>query len=141
MTAPDPRALDEREQLARDLCAVYFSEFDLDHIELAEKVEEQWELYRENADQLIALGYTRPAAAQPVAAWQPISEAPTNGTPVLLRDGDFVTVGVYLPHEPKYKWRVFDVRPPLGEGQWTNGLQATALAGPTHFMPLPEPPQ
>jgi len=72
--------------------------------------------------------------------WQPIETAAKNGTPVLLFDPEYRThVGSYLPV-------LIEVEP--GDGRvfhqgrwicWSDRLNDNF--SPTHWMPLPEPPQ
>ena len=74
---------------------------------------------------------------QNVGKWQPISEAPMDGTVVLLWwDGDFAP----LAHWDGCQW-VYKMAQ-----AWPDGMAdiiARRLLGyePTHWMPLPEPPE
>ena len=61
--------------------------------------------------------------------WQPIDTAPTDATTVLLWDGIAVMVGYYVGpcDEHLYEWAIFN--------------NIVGHQRPTHWMPLPEPPQ
>jgi len=75
-------------------------------------------------DELVRAVQSIQADAQP--QWAPISEAPKDGTLVLLSDGKYRHVGYYCD------------KPNLGGyGPWHWGI----VHQPTHFMPLPEPPE
>jgi Protein of unknown function (DUF551) len=80
-------------------------------------------------------------------AWMPIDEAPQDGTPVLLAASHGVSVGWWEDSEPTFKWRFvddFDLTPTgccdheSDDRVECNGMEADA---PTHFMPLPSPPE
>jgi hypothetical protein len=62
-------------------------------------------------------------------AWRPISDAPRDGTRVLLWEPTYAEVG-WFDTEPQ-----FDLPP---EGCWFTGLHMTH---PTHFRPLPASPK
>lgn len=77
--------------------------------------------------------------------WQPIETAPKNGESVILAQGRFVEVGFWVDtsHQEQqlvsssgrretYEW--VDVV----SGYWEG---TTEIYGPTHWMPLPEPPK
>lgn len=77
--------------------------------------------------------------------WQPIETAPRDGTPVLLAGGEDDTARYMTDDEARR------MRAPT-RGWWTKGdgwVITLAEAGyvavirndPTHWMPLPEPPQ
>ena len=71
--------------------------------------------------------------------WQPIETAPKDGTEILLTDGAFTHCGRwYDKNNPKYPWKFLDFT-----YRWKdelNGWQDNKY-GPTHWMPLPEPPK
>lgn len=54
--------------------------------------------------------------------WQPIETAPTDGDTVIIHDKGFVAEG-------HYAWGSW----------WDNATEC--LRNPTHWMPLPEPPE
>ena len=79
--------------------------------------------------------------------WQPIETAPKDGTGIIVTDGDIIGQGVWhcglwyfwesdkansclvlLPEDSEYEW-VID------PNCWVRGY------GPTHWMPLPSPPE
>lgn len=66
--------------------------------------------------------------------WQPISTVPA-GTPILITDGEIVTVTVLGPCGKTEKWM-------FGHGfggyEWEFDFQTDQA---THWMPLPEPPK
>jgi hypothetical protein len=73
--------------------------------------------------------------------WQPIETAPKNGQYILLadysgyaflgEDGMWIASGYWLPeHDPARMG---------AEGHWTDGVEF--LYTPSHWQPLPEPPQ
>lgn len=55
--------------------------------------------------------------------WQPIETAPVDGTEILVAEDRYVTVA---------RWCGF---------YWGDGLSLMGSIGPTHWMPLPEPPE
>lgn len=62
--------------------------------------------------------------------WQPMNNAPKDGTRILLTDGKFVGTGAW---RPPYAWEID------GEGDgcpWANDYMGEAVA----WMPLPDPP-
>lgn len=69
------------------------------------------------------------------SGWQPISEAPKDGTSVLLSDGKQVTYGGWISAadqgaEPGEEHLI-------AAGWWSVDLSDN---NPTHFLPLPSPP-
>ena len=84
-----------------------------------------------------------------MSEWQDIESAPKDGTPVLVWWQDDYHVARYAPlWAPENKrWLVYDAKW-KGDGSIRmvseiepNDFQARAgLKGPTHWMPLPEPP-
>lgn len=76
-----------------------------------------------------------------ISAWQPIETAPRDGTHILG----------YIYDEPDVIW--FETSKnwptdPVGINAWTNGVVSNGgydcgynIIEPTHWMPLPEPPQ
>jgi hypothetical protein len=67
--------------------------------------------------------------------WQPIETAPRDGTPMLVwirfesDPAGFIAVCKWVEH-PRYPWKPTD----------TDASGAYATRGPTHWMPLPDPP-
>lgn len=75
--------------------------------------------------------------------WQPIETAPRDGTVILLARGAGVYAAYWHPakgcavvaeHDKKFPWAFIDP---------TNGWNGYSddKNGPTHWMPLPEPPK
>jgi len=96
------------------------------------------------------------AAPQPEpVAWMPIETAPKDGTKVLLAKYDWSSdTGDAAFGSADWKQRVFDeTRRKYSSwwccegrwserwGNWNDGIEPCGLAGPTHWMPLPAPPQ
>lgn len=78
------------------------------------------------------LAATKDIAALSQPAWRPISEAPRDGTAILLYEDDSVTTAWWYKH-----WR---------EGFWYTGYDCAdhgsfKVERPTHWMPLPAPPE
>lgn len=73
-----------------------------------------------------------------MSEWQPISTAP-KGKPVLLWAGGSVSVGEHGTAAWQTEWNgLVD-----GELAWAGGYDNAGLAtvhNPTHWMPLPDPP-
>lgn len=81
--------------------------------------------------------------------WQSIETAPKDGTEIILaiptgakqfnQQRYWVHLGWYAPDESRFKWQFYDgVDDELDDRAMINGIQEDA---PTHWMPLPEPPQ
>ncbi len=68
-----------------------------------------------------------------MAEWQPIETGPKDGEHLLLFDGEFVVFG-WFEDSPE-QWAFFSLS---GEG---NIAYFPSDQGPTHWMPLPKPPQ
>jgi len=70
-------------------------------------------------------------AAPPESPWRPIETAPKDGTPIWLSDGEarFPLVGW---------WEETDEEDSVPTGWWHD---AQRFFTPTHWMPLPEPPE
>jgi hypothetical protein len=81
-------------------------------------------------DMRLCWRYVLAAAPQPPSAWRPISEAPKDGTDVLIYVADTAEqfVGYWRDDSNAF------VIAPNGRGGWTG------LKEPTHWMPLPPPP-
>jgi len=64
-----------------------------------------------------------------MADWQPIDTAPKNGTPILAWDGEVIAIIDWLS----------------GFNEWSVSHDAEGYAWqgytPTHWLPLPKPPQ
>jgi hypothetical protein len=68
--------------------------------------------------------------------WRPISTAPKDGTIIVLAQRYDVVAGRWDSAEnERYPWRFLD-----NTIDGLNGYEEGAR-GPTHWMPLPEPPQ
>lgn len=73
--------------------------------------------------------------------WQPIETAPKDGTEIILYNGNDISIGYFAScgydNDDRYQWIVFDadIFPGMLNG-WPNNEH-----GPTHWMPLPEPPK
>lgn len=79
--------------------------------------------------------------------WQPIATAPRDGTMILLYDakmGEGPWAGAYNVSDKKYPWMFFDdietINTDEGDLVRPNGWPDDHR-GPTHWMPLPEPPK
>jgi hypothetical protein len=70
----------------------------------------------------------RAIAAAERAMWRPIEEAPKNGEPALVARGDNMRWAVWSRGE----WR---------DGQHSEGGQIFGCPEPTHWHPIPEPPE
>lgn len=55
--------------------------------------------------------------------WQPIETAPRDGSDILVSERGYVTVA---------RWRGF---------AWGDGLFLAGPVDPSHWMPMPEPPE
>jgi hypothetical protein len=74
--------------------------------------------------------------------WQPIETAPKDGTRIIaVVAGYHICVGVWV----NKAWCYFDASDFFSEGMWERYQRERAEAGaswePTHWMPLPAPPQ
>jgi hypothetical protein len=70
------------------------------------------------------------------AGWQPISSAPKDGEDVLLTDGTVVTFGGWISDVDQGA----DYEGQCGLAGWWS-LRSDDGFEPTHWMPLPAPPQ
>lgn len=86
-------------------------------------------------DEVARHAQSRDEAARP-SKWQPIATAPRDGTAILLSMDRDVTIGAYLQTGTEHPWEVFDV----GSVGMLNGWRDD-VDGPTHWMPLPAPPE
>ncbi len=92
-----------------------------------------------HAKELARLTETWPADSAPpppdVQAWQPIETAPMDGADMLLAK--------YVGHTDHSTalWWVVKGSWSLKWKKWWDGIEPSGLAGPTHWMPLPSPPQ
>lgn len=69
-------------------------------------------------------------------AWQPISTAPKDGTLICIW-ADYMQDGPWMAY-----WFVYKHRIGQGIEGWNTGTDvAPDWAAPTHWMPLPQPPQ
>lgn len=68
--------------------------------------------------------------------WKPIETAPKDGVWVLLgrSDWDKPHIGIWTEYAPMEDWNMPDPR-------WEKDGEGLPLHGPTHWMPLPEPPK
>lgn len=75
--------------------------------------------------------------------WQPIATAPKDGTHILLFAAKAWYPMVERNAEDSPIWTGYFSRWVGGEGEWTvSGMEFHEGYGPpTHWMPLPEPPQ
>ena len=74
-----------------------------------------------------------------MSTWQPIETAPRDGTWVLLADPDLCDEhGVLLPVPAEFRPEVTGWGSP--DGEWMD-LHGCRVITPTHWMPLPEPPE
>jgi hypothetical protein len=62
-----------------------------------------------------------------MSGWQPIETAPKDGTHVIIFD----------PSDSRPREAVFDTC----YGQWVDPIEAYDEYSPTHWMPLPAPPE
>lgn len=70
-------------------------------------------------------------------AWQLIETAPKDGTVILIADSRAVYAAFWNgKHEPNFPWRFVDP----SEDDGFNGWMGDKF-GPTHWMPLPSPPE
>jgi hypothetical protein len=77
-----------------------------------------------------------------MSEWQPIETAPKDGTEVLLAVGGIVDTGNWQAESPVGLESGVIVDPVLPEGWYgLRGLCPWDGVQPTHWMPLPEPPQ
>lgn len=78
--------------------------------------------------------------------WRPISEAPKDGTRIILTNGNTVAEGEWLHVEPFVKevrdgeGRYIDQIENEGHDDWIDCIGGM-LPPPTHWMPLPPPPK
>lgn len=98
---------------------------------------EAW--YRENSFEYSAISkgecfHIWNAASAP--QWRPIAEAPKDGTVILLLDADHSCPSVYAG-----KWAPDDICDWMFIGQDNELNGFLRRYPPTHFMPLPQPPE
>lgn len=76
---------------------------------------------------------------QKLNGWRPIDQAPKDGMDILLliENSDIPVVGHYL-HE---RWHGNAEHYDVSCGMWCQGGSIKAIVKPTHWRPLPEPPQ
>ena len=70
--------------------------------------------------------------------WQPIETAPKDGEQIVL-----AKYGWVYPQTGGKKfvlWWLCDGHWSSRFENWNDGIEPSGLAGPTHWMPLPEPP-
>ena len=82
-----------------------------------------------------------------MAEWQPIETAPKDGSKVLLAKFGWYSVPALTPFPAETDPKEFG----LWWGavgfwsdrwkNWNDGIEPCGLAGPTHWMPLPDPPK
>ena len=75
--------------------------------------------------------------------WQPIENAPKDGTKILL-GRIMATAGIpefNMPErEPHIWWAIYGFWAKR-YNNWNDGVEPSGLAEPTHWMPLPDPPE
>ena len=77
-----------------------------------------------------------------MSEWQPIETAPKDGSYILIAGEGRVTIGFY--HEDKGKTLIADAKPywqDYDRSYWDRFETDDSWFAPTHWMPLPEPPQ
>jgi len=91
----------------------------------------KWEKFPETPEcEIIGWRYADNEQPKPVSAWRPIAEAPRDGRIVLL----------YQTHRDEKVFAGYYSIWDSDHGGWTTDRSDTPVS-PTHFMPLPEPPE
>lgn len=71
-----------------------------------------------------------PESSESASAWQPIETAPRNGTKILL----------WCAGNPSGEWPFMATWDPY-HGFWVIHVDGQSLHEPTHWTPLPDPPE
>lgn len=124
MTEPVPVSQEEPWQVFRRLCTPATFWYD----------ETGW---KQRADAFIAALRAQQAAdaERERIAWQPIETAPKDGSDVLLAGAFGIRIGNWGPHGRHRR------KPVEYNGRLSNFERAWSEVDPTHWMPLPAPPE
>ncbi|MBP5100411.1 hypothetical protein [Pseudomonas protegens] len=93
-------------------------------------------------------GWTIPLYTRPAEQWQPIETAPKDGTEIILRKGDRITAGAWIEWSNSAAEFHATTGVYLGDVEYESGADWSSWDGgfsrddwPTHWQPLPTPPQ
>ena len=73
------------------------------------------------------------------SSWQPIVTSPKNGVAILVFNGNTIEKAKFLQHY--CAWVVFECEDSFYTVVMDGKTEEYSLAEPTHWMPLPNPPQ